>query len=90
MQSVLLKDHLIAPNRARRPNNAIFVNFDDKTIPSGPLEAAVTSWKKVCVHPSDVKVEQQLKQVGKIVLHVFNVLNTSTFSKMITTLQHLI
>jgi len=46
MQSVLLKDHLIAPNRARRPNNAIFVNFDDKTVPSGPLEAAVTSWKK--------------------------------------------
>lgn len=75
MQSVLLKDHLIAPNRARRPNNAIFVNFDDKTIPSGPLEAAVTSWKKFCVHPNDVKVEQQLRQVGKMVLHVFNVLN---------------
>ncbi|KAL0163131.1 hypothetical protein M9458_042527, partial [Cirrhinus mrigala] len=62
MQSVLLKDHIIAPNRARRPNNAIFVNFDDKTIPSEPLEAAVTSWKKVCVHPNDVKAEQQLRQ----------------------------
>uniref|UniRef100_A0A8C2GPT6 General transcription factor IIIC, polypeptide 5 n=1 Tax=Cyprinus carpio TaxID=7962 RepID=A0A8C2GPT6_CYPCA len=63
MQSVLLKDHLIAPNRARRPNNAIFVNFDDKTIPSGPLEAAVTSWKKFCVHPNDAKAEQQLRQL---------------------------
>uniref|UniRef100_A0A8C1LNL8 General transcription factor IIIC, polypeptide 5 n=1 Tax=Cyprinus carpio TaxID=7962 RepID=A0A8C1LNL8_CYPCA len=55
--------HLIAPNRARRPNNAIFVNFDDKTIPSGPLEAAVTSWKKFCVHPNDAKAEQQLRQL---------------------------
>ncbi|KAI2651528.1 General transcription factor 3C polypeptide 5 [Labeo rohita] len=63
MQSVLLKDHIIAPNRARRPNNAIFVNFDDKTIPSEPLEAAVMSWKKVCVHPNDVKAEQQLRQL---------------------------
>ncbi|XP_016148417.1 general transcription factor 3C polypeptide 5 isoform X3 [Sinocyclocheilus grahami] len=63
MQSVLLKDHLIAPNRARRPNNAIFVNFDDKTIPSEPLEAAVTSWKKFCVHPNDAKAEQQLRQL---------------------------
>uniref|UniRef100_A0A673LPV2 General transcription factor IIIC, polypeptide 5 n=1 Tax=Sinocyclocheilus rhinocerous TaxID=307959 RepID=A0A673LPV2_9TELE len=62
MQAVLLKDHLIAPNRAHRPNNAIFVNFDDKTIPTAPLEASVTSWKKVCVHPNDVKAEQQLRQ----------------------------
>lgn len=72
MQSVLLKDHLIAPNRARRPNNAIFVNFDDKTIPSGPLEAAVTSWKKFCVHPNDAKAEQQLRQVSKMDIRVFH------------------
>lgn len=63
IQSALLKDHLIAPNRARRPNNAIFVNFDDKTIPSEPLEAAISSWKKIGVHPSDLKAEQQLKQL---------------------------
>lgn len=68
MQGALLKDQLIAPNRTRRPNNAIFVNFDDKTIPSEPLEAAVKSWKKISVHPYDLKAEQQLKEVGK---HVF-------------------
>uniref|UniRef100_A0A8C1RLT0 General transcription factor IIIC, polypeptide 5 n=1 Tax=Cyprinus carpio TaxID=7962 RepID=A0A8C1RLT0_CYPCA len=63
VQPVLLKDHLSAPNRARRPNNAIFVNFDDKTIPTEPLEAAVMSSKKICVHPNDVKAEQQLRQL---------------------------
>lgn len=67
MQSALLKDQLIAPNRARRPNNAIFVNFDDKTIPSEPLEAAISSWKRIGVHPSDLKAEKQLKQVSKMV-----------------------
>ncbi len=66
MQSLLLKDHRIAQNRARRPNNAIFVNFDDKTIPSETLEAAVTSWKKLCVHPNDAKAEQQIRQVSSI------------------------
>ncbi|XP_056587235.1 general transcription factor 3C polypeptide 5 [Triplophysa dalaica] len=63
LQSALLKDQLIAPNRARRPNNAIFVNFDDKTIPSEPLEAAVSSWKKIGVHHSDLQAEQQLRQL---------------------------
>lgn len=63
MQASLLKDQLIAPNRTRRPNNAIFVNFDDKTVPSEPLEAAVKSWKKIGVHPYDVKAEQQLKEL---------------------------
>lgn len=63
LQTALMKDHIIAPNRARRPNNAIFVNFDDKTIPSEPLEAAVTSWKKLCVHPNDLKAEKQITQV---------------------------
>lgn len=62
-QSALMKDHIIAPNRARRPNNAIFVNFDDKTIPSEPLEAAVTTWRKLCVHPNDLKAEKKIKQL---------------------------
>lgn len=75
MQPVLLKDHLSAPNRARRPNNAIFVNLDDKTIPTEPLEAAVMSSKKICVHPNDVKAEQQLRQVSIMDIHVFHVLN---------------
>ncbi|XP_051533042.1 general transcription factor 3C polypeptide 5 isoform X1 [Myxocyprinus asiaticus] len=63
VQSVFCKDHLIAQNRARRPNNAIFVNFDDKTIPSEPLEAAVISWRKLCVHTSDLKAEEHMKQL---------------------------
>lgn len=51
-------------SRARRPHNAIFVNFEDPEVPLQPLEAAVQTWKKACTNPIDQKVEEELRQVS--------------------------
>ncbi|XP_076140755.1 general transcription factor 3C polypeptide 5 isoform X1 [Alosa pseudoharengus] len=53
-------DNLIGLSRARRPHNAIFVNFDDKEVPSEPLEAAKVNWKKVSIHPSEKRAEEEI------------------------------
>ncbi|XP_030623831.1 general transcription factor 3C polypeptide 5 [Chanos chanos] len=63
MPPVTSKEHLIGMSRARRPHNAIFVNFDDKEVPSEPLEAAKLNWRKICHHPSDVKAEEEMRQL---------------------------
>lgn len=57
------RENLIGLSRARRPHNAIFVNFDDDDIPTKPLEPAVQTWKKVCTNPVDKKVEEELRKV---------------------------
>lgn len=61
--SLLSKENLIGPNRARRPHNAIFVGFDDKSVPSEPLEAAKLNWNKNSIHHSDVKAEQEVRKL---------------------------
>uniref|UniRef100_A0A4W4E5G2 Transcription factor IIIC subunit 5 HTH domain-containing protein n=1 Tax=Electrophorus electricus TaxID=8005 RepID=A0A4W4E5G2_ELEEL len=63
MQSLLLNENLIGPNRARRPHNAIFVNFDEKSIPTEPLEAAKINWKKNSIHHSDIKAEEEMRKL---------------------------
>ncbi|XP_033929815.1 general transcription factor 3C polypeptide 5-like [Melopsittacus undulatus] len=59
-------ENLIGLSRARRPHNAIFVNFDDKEVPAKPLDAAVQTWKKVCTNPVDKKVEEELRKIFEI------------------------
>lgn len=61
-------ENLIGLSRARRPHNAIFVNFDDEEIPSKPLDAAVQNWNKVCTNPVDKKVEEELRKVCALLL----------------------
>jgi hypothetical protein len=56
-------ENLIGLSRARRPHNAIFVNFEDAEVPVQPLEAAVHTWKKACTNPIDQKVEEELRKV---------------------------
>ncbi|XP_007652781.2 general transcription factor 3C polypeptide 5 isoform X1 [Cricetulus griseus] len=56
-------ENLIGLSRARRPHNAIFVNFEDPEVPLQPLEAAVTTWKKACTNPIDQKVEEELRKL---------------------------
>lgn len=56
-------ENVIGLSRARRPHNAIFVNFEDDGVPAQPLEAAVQTWKKVCTNPLDQKVEKELRKV---------------------------
>ncbi|XP_035246853.1 general transcription factor 3C polypeptide 5 [Anguilla anguilla] len=56
-------DNLIGLSRARRPHNAIFVAFEEKEVPTKPLEAAVQNWRRLCVHPSDSKKEQEIKDM---------------------------
>ncbi|KAK7813565.1 hypothetical protein U0070_000615 [Myodes glareolus] len=56
-------ENLIGLSRARRPHNAIFVNFEDPEVPLQPLEAAVQTWKKACTNPIDQKVEEELRQL---------------------------
>uniref|UniRef100_A0A8D0HJE2 General transcription factor 3C polypeptide 5 n=1 Tax=Sphenodon punctatus TaxID=8508 RepID=A0A8D0HJE2_SPHPU len=59
-------ENLIGLSRARRPHNAIFVNFDDEEVPSKPQEAAVQNWKKVCSNPVDKKAEEELRKLFEI------------------------
>ncbi|XP_007670967.2 general transcription factor 3C polypeptide 5 [Ornithorhynchus anatinus] len=56
-------ENLIGLSRARRPHNAIFVNFEEDEVPTKPLEAAVQMWKKVCTNPMDRKVEEELRKL---------------------------
>ncbi|XP_029941208.1 general transcription factor 3C polypeptide 5 [Salarias fasciatus] len=53
----------ICVNRARRPNNAIFVAFIDPTVPSECLEAARTKWVRVCLKEHDKQAEEKLKSM---------------------------
>lgn len=57
-------ENLIGLSRARRPHNAIFVNFEEDEVPAQPLEAAVQTWRRVCTNPVDWKVEGELKKVS--------------------------
>ncbi|NWH66151.1 TF3C5 factor, partial [Geococcyx californianus] len=59
-------ENLIGLSRARRPNNAIFVNFDDEGTPTEPLDAAVQNWKKVCTNPVDKKAEEELRKLFEV------------------------
>lgn len=56
-------ENLIGLSRARRPHNAIFVNFEGDEVPERPMEAAVQTWKKVCTNPVDHRVEEELRKV---------------------------
>uniref|UniRef100_A0A8C8EJ85 General transcription factor 3C polypeptide 5 n=1 Tax=Oncorhynchus tshawytscha TaxID=74940 RepID=A0A8C8EJ85_ONCTS len=57
------RNNLIGLSRARRPHNAIFLNFDDKNVPTEPLEAVKFNWKRVCVHPSNIKAKEQINKM---------------------------
>lgn len=61
-QSCRLGENLIGLSRARRPHNAIFVNFEGDRCPSGRWRAAVQTWKKVCTNPV-TRVEAELRKV---------------------------
>lgn len=57
-------ENLIGLSRARRPHNAIFVNFEEDEVPTQPLEAAVQTWRKISTNPMDRKVEEELRKVS--------------------------
>ncbi|CAL1569655.1 unnamed protein product [Knipowitschia caucasica] len=57
-----LHKNFIGLNRARRPHNAIFVNFLDPA-PDKPLEMAITNWQRVCVKEMDRRAEQLIKEM---------------------------
>ncbi|XP_016045790.1 general transcription factor 3C polypeptide 5 [Erinaceus europaeus] len=59
-------DNLIGLSRARRPHNAVFVNFEDEEVPAQPLEAAVHTWKRICTNPVDQKAEEELRNLFEI------------------------
>ncbi|XP_069465423.1 general transcription factor 3C polypeptide 5 isoform X2 [Ambystoma mexicanum] len=59
-------ENLIGLSRARRPHNAIFINFEDEGIPTKPLEAAVQNWKRVCTNPIDKRLEEELKRLFEV------------------------
>ncbi|KAJ6651611.1 hypothetical protein lerEdw1_020791 [Lerista edwardsae] len=58
----LSSENLIGLSRARRPHNAIFVNFEDEEIPTKPLAAAQQTWKRVCSNAVDHKAEDKLRK----------------------------
>nr|XP_012313334.1 general transcription factor 3C polypeptide 5 [Aotus nancymaae] len=57
-------ENLIGLSRARRPHNAIFVNFEDEEVPKQPLEAAAQTWRRVCTNPVDRKAEEELRKAS--------------------------
>ncbi|XP_010954215.2 general transcription factor 3C polypeptide 5 [Camelus ferus] len=59
-------ENLIGLSRARRPHNAIFVNFEEDEVPAQPLDAAVQTWRRVCTNPIDRKVEEELRKLFEI------------------------
>ncbi|XP_021546901.1 general transcription factor 3C polypeptide 5 isoform X2 [Neomonachus schauinslandi] len=59
-------ENLIGLSRARRPHNAIFVNFEDDEVPTQPLEAAVQTWRRISTNPLDRKVEEELRKLFEI------------------------
>nr|XP_047909993.1 general transcription factor 3C polypeptide 5 isoform X1 [Anser cygnoides]XP_047909999.1 general transcription factor 3C polypeptide 5 isoform X1 [Anser cygnoides]XP_047910005.1 general transcription factor 3C polypeptide 5 isoform X1 [Anser cygnoides] len=59
-------ENLIGLSRARRPHNAIFLNFDEEEVPTKPLDAAVQTWKKVCTNAVDRKVEEELRKLFEV------------------------
>ncbi|XP_053328382.1 general transcription factor 3C polypeptide 5 [Spea bombifrons] len=56
-------ENLIGLSRARRPHNAIFVNFDDAEVPTSPHAAAEKNWQKLSANPIDVKAEEEMKRL---------------------------
>ncbi|XP_072285727.1 general transcription factor 3C polypeptide 5 isoform X2 [Pyxicephalus adspersus] len=62
----LSSENLIGLSRARRPHNAIFVNFEDAEVPSEPHPAAVKNWKKLCTNPVDNHVEQEMLRLFSV------------------------
>ncbi|XP_062867490.1 general transcription factor 3C polypeptide 5 [Trichomycterus rosablanca] len=63
MAPTLSKENLIGPTRARRAHNAIFVSFEEITVPDEPLEAAKLNWKKSAIHHSDHKAEEDMRKL---------------------------
>uniref|UniRef100_A0A8C9J576 Ral transcription factor IIIC subunit 5 n=1 Tax=Panthera tigris altaica TaxID=74533 RepID=A0A8C9J576_PANTA len=59
-------ENLIGLSRARRPHNAIFVNFEEDEVPVRPLEAAVQTWRRISTNPVDRKVEEELRKLFEI------------------------
>ncbi|XP_044120530.1 general transcription factor 3C polypeptide 5 isoform X3 [Neovison vison] len=59
-------ENLIGLSRARRPHNAIFVNFEEDEVPTQPLEAAVQTWRRISTNPTDRKVEEELRRLFEI------------------------
>lgn len=57
------KKSFIGLNRARRPHNAIFVSFNDPTVPTECLPAARSNWTRVCLKENDKQAEEQLKKM---------------------------
>lgn len=62
----LSSENLIGLSRARRPHNAIFVNFEDPEVPAEPHPAALKNWKKLCTNPIDSHVEQEMIRLFSI------------------------
>ncbi|KAF3702269.1 General transcription factor 3C polypeptide 5 [Channa argus] len=62
-QMPINKNNFIGLTRARRPHNAIFVSFNDPTVPTECLEAAKANWARICIKDSEREAEQQLKKM---------------------------
>ncbi|KAH0615386.1 hypothetical protein JD844_004569 [Phrynosoma platyrhinos] len=62
----LSRENLIGLSRARRPHNAIFVNFEDEEIPTKPLDAAEQTWKRVCGNAVDHRAEEELRKLFEV------------------------
>uniref|UniRef100_A0A8C5R391 General transcription factor 3C polypeptide 5 n=1 Tax=Leptobrachium leishanense TaxID=445787 RepID=A0A8C5R391_9ANUR len=59
-------ENLIGLSRARRPHNAIFVNFEDAELPTKPHQAAEKAWRKLCTNALDSKAEEEMKRLFEI------------------------
>ncbi|CAG5867227.1 unnamed protein product [Menidia menidia] len=55
--------NFIGLNRARRPHNAIFVTFNEPSVPTECLQAAKDNWARYCLKERDRDAEEKLKKM---------------------------
>lgn len=79
-----LNKNFIGLNRARRPHNAIFVSFNETTVPAECLEAAKVNWTRVCLKERDKQAEEQLKMVGLLLKSWLLATGRATLTAMVT------
>uniref|UniRef100_A0A8C6NL56 Ral transcription factor IIIC subunit 5 n=1 Tax=Nothobranchius furzeri TaxID=105023 RepID=A0A8C6NL56_NOTFU len=55
--------NLIGLARARRQNNAVFVSFNDPSVPTECLPAAKQNWARFCMKESDRRAEANIREM---------------------------
>ncbi|XP_054600705.2 general transcription factor 3C polypeptide 5 [Nothobranchius furzeri] len=62
-ETTRVRKNLIGLARARRQNNAVFVSFNDPSVPTECLPAAKQNWARFCMKESDRRAEANIREM---------------------------